>query len=208
MPPQHRSPLVRLAADRGRYEHLVLSRFRGTLSREDAEDVVSEALLRVADRIPADAGPAWFARVVLNRAEDFRRARDGRPRTGAQRASVPLNGSDALGAGLTPDEDEGFERELARSTVHRALNRLPHEYRTLIRRRHLHGAPRREIASALGMTVTRYEKRHAVAWSALELIVARDEPTPRCRPVRRLPSCSPHVAVHVSECLNCRLVLR
>ena len=60
--------------------------------------------------------------------------------------------------GLTPDEDEGFERELARRTVHRALNRLPHEYRTLIRRRHLHGAPRREIASALGMTVTQYEK--------------------------------------------------
>ena len=110
--------------------------------------------------------------------------------------------------GLTPDEDEGFERELARRTVHRALNRLPHEYRTLIRRRHLHGAPRREIASALGMTVTQYEKRHAVAWSALELIVARDEPTPRCRPVRRLPRHSPHVAVHVSECLNCRLVLR
>jgi RNA polymerase sigma factor (sigma-70 family) len=208
MPPQHRSPLVRLAADRGRYEHLVLSRFRGTLSREDAEDVVSEALLRVTDRIPADAGPAWFARVVLNRAEDFRRARDGRPRTGAQRAFVPLKGADVDARGLTPDEDEGFERELARRTVHRALNRLPHEYRTLIRRRHLHGAPRREIASALGMTVTQYEKRHAVAWSALELIVARDEPTPRCRPVRRLPRHSPHVAVHVSECLNCRLVLR
>ncbi len=207
MPPQHRSPLVRLAVDRGRYEHLVLSRFRGTLSREDAEDVVSEALLRVADRIPADAGPAWFARVVLNRAEDFRRARDGRPRSGAQRAFVPLKGADVDSRGMT-DEDEGFERELARSTVHRALNRLPHEYRTLIRRRHLHGAPRREIASALGMTVTQYEKRHAVAWSALELIVARDEPTPRCRPVRRLPSHSPHVAVHVSECLNSRLVLR
>ena len=201
MPPQHRSPLVRLAVDRGRYEHLVVSRFRGTLSREDAEDVVSEALLRVADGIPADAGPAWFARVVLNRAEDFRRARDGRPRTGAQRAFVPLKGADLRvdSRGLTPDEDEGFERELARRTVHRALNRLPHEYRTLIRRRHLHGAPRREIASALGMTVTQYEKRHAVAWSALELIVARDEPTPRCRPVRRLPRHSPHVAVHVAS---------
>jgi RNA polymerase sigma factor (sigma-70 family) len=203
MPPQHRSPLVRLAADRGRYEQLVRARFRGSLSREDAEDIVSEALLRVADRIPDDAGPAWFARVVLNRAEDFRRARAGRPRSGAARRVVGID--DRLVA-ESPDDD--FEHELARSTVHRALNRLPHEYRTLIRRRHLHGAPRREIASALGMTITQFEKRHAVAWSAFALIVARDEPTPRCRPVRGLPRRSAHVEVHLAECLNCRLVLR
>ena len=46
MPPQH---LVHLAADRRRYEQLVAGRF-STLSIQDAEDVVSDALLAVADR--------------------------------------------------------------------------------------------------------------------------------------------------------------
>ena len=46
MPPQH---LVQLAQDRRRYEQLVASRF-STLSIQDAEDVVSDALLAVADR--------------------------------------------------------------------------------------------------------------------------------------------------------------
>ena len=81
MPPQ----LIRLAAERGRYERLVLARYGGTLTREDAEDIVSEALLTVAEHKEGQSlfMFAWFGRVVLNRAEDFRRARDGRrtPRT-------------------------------------------------------------------------------------------------------------------------------
>lgn len=200
MPPQHRSPLVRLAADRGRYEQLIVSRFGGTLSREDAEDIVSEALLHVADRIPAGAGHSWFARVVLNRAEDFRRARDGR-RTA--RRFVALD--DTLVAD-TPDDD--FERDLAHRTVHRALDRLPAEHGALLRRRHLAGAGRREIASALGLTVTQYEKRHATAWSALVHVVANDEPTARCRRIRRDCGHGALVEVHLLECLSCRLARR
>lgn len=197
MPPQHRSPLIRLALERARYEQLVVARFGGALSREDAEDVVSEALLAVAGRVPEDAPPAWFARVVLNRAEDFRRARDGR-RT--PRRFVALDDTQPA---PTPD-DGHFERELARGTVHRALRRLPHEHRALLRRRHLAGQGRREIASALGLSVSQYEKRHAVAWSALVHVVAADEPTPRCRPVRRSRT---HAEAHLVECLNCRLAL-
>src|SRR5688500_8541642 len=91
MPPQHRSPLHCLAAVSDRYEQLVLAHYGSTLSLHDAEDIVSEALLRVADRIPDNAGHAWFARVVLNRAEDFRRGREGRPRGGAPRRFVALD---------------------------------------------------------------------------------------------------------------------
>jgi RNA polymerase sigma factor (sigma-70 family) len=193
MPPQ----LIRLAADRGRYEQLVVARFGGTLSREDAEDIVSEALLAVAGKVPPDAGPAWFTRVVLNRAEDFRRARDGR-RTA--RRFVALD--ETLPA--EPERDEGFERELAHRTVHRALKRLPDDHVTLLRRRHLAGGSRREVASALGLSVHQYEKRHAQAWGALVRVVAADEPTPRCRPVRRSGH---HAESHLVECLNCRLAL-
>ena len=95
-----------------------------------------------------------------------------------------------------------FERELAHRTVHRALRRLPAHYGEVLRRRHLAGARRREIAAALGVSVYQYEKRHARAWSALVHIVAADEPTPRCRPARRSRT---HVEAHLVECLNCRL---
>lgn len=196
MPPQHRSPLIRLAMDRARFEQLVVARFGGTLSREDAEDVVSEALLAAAGKLPDRAGPAWFTRVVLNRAEDFRRARDGR-RT--PRHFVALD--ESLPA-ATPDD--GFDRALAHRTIHRALRRLPAEHRALIRRRHLAGQARREIAQALGLTVSQYEKRHAVAWSALVHVMATDEPSPGCRRARRWRI---HAEVHVTECLNCRLAL-
>ena len=139
---------------------------------------------------------AWFGRVVLNRAEDVRRARDWRrtPRT-----FVALDERVAA-----PPEEDYLERELAHRTVHRALRRLPPDYRTLLRSRHLAGAPRREIAAALGVSVHQYEKRHARAWSALVHIVAADEPTPRCRPVRRSRT---HGDAHLVECLNCRLAL-
>ena len=137
MPPQH---LVHLASDRRRYEQLVASRF-STLSIQDAEDVVSDALIAVADRIPEDAGRAWFARVVINRAEDFRRARDGRPRTGPGRRQVPLEAAFDRPA---PQPEDPHDRELAHRTVHRALERLPAEQRALLSRRHLGGrGPRR-----------------------------------------------------------------
>ena len=190
--------LIHLAADRGRYEQLVVARFGGTLTREDAEDIVSEALLAVAGKVPRDAGGAWFTRVVLNRAEDFRRARDGR-RT--PRRFVALD--ETLPA--APPSEDDFERELARRTVHRALKRLPADHRALLRRRHLAGTPRRELASALGLSVHQYEKRHAAAWGALVDVVAADEPTPRCRPVRRSRL---HAEAHLVECLNCRLALK
>ena len=66
-------------------------------------------------------------------------------------------------------------RELARGAVHGALARMPAEQRLLLRRRHLHGAGRREIAAALGITVSQYEKLHAVAWSALRHLLAADQ---------------------------------
>jgi RNA polymerase sigma factor (sigma-70 family) len=198
MPPQ---PLVHLAQDRRRYEQLVASRF-STLSIQDAEDVVSEALIAVADRIPEDAGRAWFARVVINRAEDFRRARDGRPRKGPGRRQVPLEAAFDRPA---PAPEDPHDRELAARTVRRALKRLPAEHRILLSRRHLVGAPRGEIADTLGLTLSQYETRHTAAWRALRHEVASDEPTPRCNPVRRGHVSRAHAEAHLVECLNCRL---
>jgi DNA-directed RNA polymerase specialized sigma24 family protein len=74
-----------LARDRRRYERLIHRRFRGGVSWEDAEDIVSDALLRAhskRDSEPPERGKegAWFTRIVFNQAVDFLRARDGRKR--------------------------------------------------------------------------------------------------------------------------------
>ena len=66
MPLATADPRVRFAAERQRYERVVLARHAGALSREDAEDVVSDAILSSALACPADAadgGRAWFSRV-------------------------------------------------------------------------------------------------------------------------------------------------
>jgi DNA-directed RNA polymerase specialized sigma24 family protein len=81
-------PHEALARDRRRYERLLLARLGASQSREDVEDIVSDALIRA--QLRAESEPpesereaAWFARVVLNLEVDFLRARDGRRRNGA-----------------------------------------------------------------------------------------------------------------------------
>jgi DNA-directed RNA polymerase specialized sigma24 family protein len=84
-------PLLALAARRARFEAVVRRRYAGVLTAEDAEDVVSDALVAAATACPAeelDGAVAWFTRVVLNRAEDERRRRHGRPRSARGRAAA------------------------------------------------------------------------------------------------------------------------
>jgi DNA-directed RNA polymerase specialized sigma24 family protein len=101
-----------LARDRRRYERLLLSRMGSAISPEDAEDIVSDALIRV--QLKASADPprggheeGWFARIVLNLGIDFLRARDGRRRNGSspRPAIVPLSALEHEPAAEPPDED-------------------------------------------------------------------------------------------------------
>jgi RNA polymerase sigma factor (sigma-70 family) len=181
---QAADPVERFAADRHRFERVVLRRFGTTLTREDAEDIVSEALMASAARCPegaADAGRAWFARVVLNKAEDYRRARDGRPRcargggsadgAGTSRRFVPLQ--DAIELELLPADEltvaERLEQEIARddtrATVRRALASLEPRHAAVLKLRHLRSkpAPRRALAQELGISLWQYESLYTSA---------------------------------------------
>jgi RNA polymerase sigma factor (sigma-70 family) len=171
----------RFAADRHRFERVVLGRFGTTLTREDAEDIVSEALMASAARCPegaADAGRAWFARVVLNKAEDYRRARDGRPRcargggsadgAGTSRRFVPLQDAIELPAEeLTVTErlEQEIARDDTRATVRRALASLEPRHATTLKLRHLSPkpAPRRALAQELGISLWQYESLYTSA---------------------------------------------
>lgn len=201
-------PVQRLAADRRRFERVVLRRFGSVLTTEDAEDVVSDALLASAARCPDDArdgGRSWFTRVVLNKAEDYRRARDGRPRSArnggngdaaaASRRFVPFD--DALELGLLPADEVGIgeqlEHEAARhdtqSTVRKALATLAPNHAAALQLRHIgrrgQRLSRRLIAEELGISLWQYESLYTSACRAFASALSEAAPTEQCATVRK-----------------------
>jgi len=192
----------RFARERRYFERIVLARLGTTLSREDAEDIVSDALIDSAARCPSDAineGRVWFARVVRNKAEDFRRARDGRPRATRGPSIGPkppvrsrrfisihaLEATPRAASALAIDEscvfaevEEAAEREAAGRVVEGALASLPPAQAELLRLRHLQEVqlPRSEVAARLGLSISQYETRHSAAWRALVAAVRAFHP--------------------------------
>ncbi|MDP8924981.1 MAG: sigma-70 family RNA polymerase sigma factor [Chloroflexota bacterium] len=120
--------------------------------RAEAEDVVQEAFLKLADDAvlarPDDEVAAWMRRVVLNlgtnRLRDRRRAADRLERAGR------------LGIALVDGEADGPAREVlrheAREQVRAALDELPDRQRACLLLRHA-GHSYAEIAATLGIAV-------------------------------------------------------
>ena len=197
-----------LARDRRRYERLVYGRLRGAICWQDAEDIVSEALIRAharAEDDPPQPGKeqAWFTRIVFNQGIDFLRARDGRRREGARHRPdvVSLTELEAVGVELAEDIqhagagdawiedlDEETERAQAQEIVERVLSRMAPKDAELIKLRHLLGgeATRDEVAAMAGLTLGEFRWRHARAWSRFVEAISSEEPTERCRAARAL----------------------
>ena len=232
---QAAGPVERFAADRHRFERLILRRFGSTLTAEDAEDIVSEALIGSAVRCPEGAlegGSSWFARVVLNKAEDYRRARDGRPRcarsggsgegAGTSRRFVPLE--EALEAGLLAADEltvgERLEQEVARNdtqaTVRKALATLESQQAAVLKLRHLgERASRRAIAEELGISLWQYESLYTSARRAFAGALAEAAPTEQCVAIRKALADGDEDSharrfadAHVAACCSCAAFAR
>lgn len=197
-----------LARDRRRYERLVYGRLRGGICWQDAEDIVSDALMRAhtsAQVDPPQRGKeqAWFTRIVFNQGIDFLRARDGRRREGARPRPDLVSLSELAAAGVEVAEDversaatdawideldTEREREQAQEIVGRVLSRMPPEDAALVKLRHLlgAGAPRDEVAAMAGLTLGEFRWRYARAWARFVETISAEEPTPRCHDVRAL----------------------
>jgi DNA-directed RNA polymerase specialized sigma24 family protein len=185
MPTPDFEPLLAFAAERRRFETIVLRRYAGTLTREDAEDIVSEALLASATECPVDEpdrAHAWFARVVLNRAEDLRRSRHGRPRssrgpvaagTPATRRFVALDECPEilrLACDTAHPEEllmTKLQRAEARAAVRAALRGMDPLLAKVLWQRHLardgEPASRAEAAAALDVSIASYERLYTRA---------------------------------------------
>jgi RNA polymerase sigma factor (sigma-70 family) len=229
---QAAGPHEMLARDRRRYERLLLARMGASLSREDAEDIVSEALIKAQLKMAEDPprrgheGP-WFSRMVLNLGIDFLRARDGRRSDGvSQRPNVvPLTEIDEDAQDLADNGDEPSkleelaeqaERAQAEALVERVMATLDPKEAELVKLRHLLGrkATRQEVAAMAGLSVGEFRWRYAHFVEA----VAMDAPTERCGRTRQLlgeldagtapAEVSSEIDAHTMDCASCRVFAR
>jgi DNA-directed RNA polymerase specialized sigma24 family protein len=199
-----------LARERPRFERIAYGRLKSVITWEDAEDIVSDALLRAdrtAEKNPPAAGQeeAWFGRIVIRTGIDFIRARDGRTRNGKSRRPKVLSLTALADVGHEPS-DQGFdfgarlsslpddtmgdasERRHAAEIVDRAFAQLDPGEVELIKLRHLVGpdCSRARLAEMAGLTVAEFRWRYTKAWSRFIRAVETDAPTPRCEHVRQL----------------------
>ena len=120
---------------------------RLTETREDAEEVVSEAFLKAfrgARNVRAEEGRfgPWLFAIVRSAAADRRRQ--------LRLPTLSLESVSELGGGVRPDEEALARAEKA--VLLAALDALPEEWRTVLTLCDLEDIPHAEAAKALGRT--------------------------------------------------------
>lgn len=114
----------------------------------EAEDVVQEVLIsgwqRQEEIVQLDNPPAWLLRMTHNRAIDKLRSR--RARTSNEQAAAQPDRSTLTPLRLVEAED-------TLSHIHRLMNRLPTEQRSVLHLREVEGLSYLEIAEATGLSM-------------------------------------------------------
>jgi RNA polymerase sigma-70 factor (ECF subfamily) len=142
-----------------------------------ASDLVQETFVKAHRHFAGFAGGpddlrAWLRRILLNHLADFRAAyREAAKRQAAR--EVPLQGDDSAGAGTAAVPDAGpspSRQAMAREEadeVRRLLDRLPDDYRTVLRLRYQEDRPFEEIAGLMNRSENAVRKLWARALERL-----------------------------------------
>jgi RNA polymerase sigma-70 factor (ECF subfamily) len=159
--------LIRKAAngDKDAYRHIVeqhqrrlfLSAFEVLRNREDAEDVVQEALARSFFSLKSFRGGSslatWLQRIVFNLAIDLKRRVKRRGGDTVVFDDGVTIGSDSAFEGATSDNPEALLRQKEhRERMMRVLDELSDEHRQTIILREFEGLTYDEIARATGVS--------------------------------------------------------
>jgi RNA polymerase sigma-70 factor, ECF subfamily len=135
-----------------------------TGSREDAEDVVQEAFLKVFQNLERfeerSRFSTWVTRITVNTALMRLRRRRGHE-------TVPLHEDDADDpsalsqevADWRPDPEQIYDRRELHAILARALAGLPQHYSTVFLLRDVEGFSTAETAEALGLSITAVKAR-------------------------------------------------
>lgn len=154
----------------------------------DARDAVAEVFVRLhrqRDHLRPDTNlPAWLFTILGNLCHNQHRWRRRHPTVSLDAAGDPES-VDARGlppdvpAGATVEDD--IERDEARAALGAALDRLPHELKTVVLLHHYDGLAYREIAAIAGCSERGVETRLYRARQQLrrELAEQLNEPAAR-----------------------------
>jgi len=137
--------------------------YRMLNNRQEAEDVVQEAFLRVYNNLERyDENmkfSTWIYRIATNLCID--RLRKRRPSYSLDAESSEFEGLD--GYAMIPSDNRTPESETLLSEtqriIHQAMETLPPKYKTVMVLRYLHELSLQEIGDALGMPVTTVKTR-------------------------------------------------
>lgn len=165
----------------GRYERKTYNlAYRLMGNHADASDAAQEALVRLCLRIHKFRGDSafstWLFRVVTNTCLDELRRR-GRLRHASLDDLLPVD------EGLVPRQAadtsanpvEWAERNEVQAAIHRAIRRLPEDYRVVVVLRDIQGLSYQEIATVLGATLGTVKSRLHRARQALRAVIASTE---------------------------------
>jgi len=154
--------------------------FRLMGNHADASDAAQEALVRVYTRLHNFRGDSafstWLFRVATNTCLDELRRR-GRLRHASLDVALPTD-EGALPRQTSDESDsptERAERREIQAAVHRAINRLPDDYRVVVVMRDLHDYSYHEIAAMLDTSLGTVKSRLHRARQALRLILRATE---------------------------------
>jgi RNA polymerase sigma-70 factor (ECF subfamily) len=159
------TPLDPATADATRKElHARVLRFvaRRVRSREDAEDIAQEVMLRIhrnsTDVEHADRLSAWMYRVAANAIADHYRRPVRREIPSGEATEVPgLGEAVAIPVSLEPGPDD--LREVLAGCLAPLLQRLPPHYRRALELTELEGVSQVDAAARLGLTVSGMKAR-------------------------------------------------
>ena len=137
--------------------------FRITKNREDAEDVLQEALMKALVHLDGFDGRSafstWLTRIAINCALMLRRKRRNHFEFSIDHDDQPDSSSAIQIADRTPSAEERVQFTQMDRQVHRAIQRLPSSLRVPLELQIAEDLPIRELAIRLGVSVPAIKSR-------------------------------------------------
>jgi RNA polymerase sigma-70 factor (ECF subfamily) len=151
--------------------------YRLTRNESEAEDIVSEAFVRVFRALPQFKGRSsfqtWLYTIVTNCYYDLEKKKRARKQVSLEQPDRdnPTETSEIQFSDPEPGPDEEHEVDVLRQTLHRAIGRLPEHHKVMITLYHVEEISYEEISSVMQLPIGTVKSRLNRARLALRQIL-------------------------------------